>query len=633
MDFPQKKKKKKRERERERERNSLQEESLQRRRLETREKEREERERERERKMEEERPSGERGEGSELAESVSVGFGDLGLDPRLVKAASKRNWKEPTAVQAQAITEVLKGKDVVVQAATGSGKTGAFVLPLVDRLLCEKAKGGDGWLALILVPTRELSEQIREEVETFLTLCGSDLEVTAINFTSGENLKNAVIRNIGDVIVSTPGQIKFILKKRIISGEALFSKLQTLVLDEADLLLSYGYEKDLEYFSVHIPQSCQCSLFCATMTDDMDKLNKLVCTNPSIIEVANATASTTKTAGNSSLPTSIEHFKTLCKASDKLLNLTCLLKLGLVHKKVLIFVNTIDTGYKVRLFLEHFGIKSAVLNAELPLNSRHNIIKHFNKGNFDNLIATDIDKAKKQPLQGVGVGSGEGDGEGKGDKKGGEKLKSIDSDFGVVRGIDFQGVKTVINFDMSKTVEGYIHRVGRTGRAGSKGICISLVTQGDNAFLESLEEKLGGADDVSAAADAAEGEEKDFIQPFAKLTSTLADSLRYRAEDVFRAVTRSAIQEARAKELRMELLNSTKLKSHFQANPRDELVLKHDTSLSTSVPSHLKHIPKYLKEPASLLKRKNNRGRSFKKAKKKKGKSTMDILKEAVSGA
>jgi ATP-dependent RNA helicase DDX56/DBP9 len=543
-------------------------------------------------------------------------FADLGLDPRLVKAAAKRGWKEPTQVQLESIPQVLKGKDVVVQAVTGSGKTGSYVMPLIDCLLSKNTKGSEGWVALILVPTRELSEQIREEVADFLTLVGSELEVTSISSVSGGNLKNMLIANIGDIIVSTPGQIKFILEKKAISGELLLGKLQTLVLDEADLLLSYGYEKDLEYFSVHIPQSCQCSLFCATMTDDMDKLNKLVCTNPSIIQVANFTAAG-ESLGNSSLPELIDHFKAPCKTSDKLLNLTCLLKLHLVQKKVLVFVNTIDTGYKVRLFLEHFGIKSAVLNAELPLNSRHNIIKHFNKGNFDYLIATDIDKVKKV--------SSKGKDKGKAIKS--KQGKAIDSDFGVVRGIDFKGVSSVINFDLSKTVEGYIHRVGRTGRAGSKGMCISLVPEGDsNEFLAKVENHLRGGDH------AAVGVVENLVQPFDKLTSSLVDSLRYRAEDVTRAVTRAAVQEARAKELRMELLNSSKLKSHFQANPRDEIVLKHDSALSSSVPSHLKHIPKYLKQEAGLLKRRNTRSRVGKQNKRgKKSKSTMDILKEAVS--
>ena len=556
-------------------------------------------------------------------------FASLGLDPRVVKAGTKKGWRKPTRVQIESIPPALKGQDVVVQAATGSGKTASYVMPMVDALLSRKVKGGDGWRALVLVPTRELSEQVREETESILSLCGSSLEATTISSVSGENMKGTRIASIGDIIVSTPGQIKMILEKKKIPGEKLFSKLQTLVLDEADLLLSYGYEKDLEFFSVYVPQSCQCSLFCATMTDDMEKLNKLVCTNPSVIQVSNATDQAGgKSVGNASLPTSIDHYRANCKASDKLLNLTCLLKLGLVEKKVLIFVNTIDTGYRVRLFLEHFGIKSAVLNAELPLNSRHNIIKHFNKGNFDFLIATDIDKAKSKasgaPHHAKTL-SDSGDGGGRNKTAG----KSIDTDFGVVRGIDFQGVRTVVNYDMSKTVEGYIHRVGRTGRAGSKGICISLLTEGDRSFFAVLDQELRGGEPEAGPSP---GEAEPWVKPFAKLTPSLVDSLRYRGQDVARAVSRSAVQEARAKELRMEILNSSKLKAHFQANPEDEVVLKHDATLSTSVPTHLKHIPKYMKEPSSLLRKKNNRGRPAKKInKKKKGKSAMDVLKETVS--
>ena len=549
---------------------------------------------------------GSRRAGGDLGSSGTGSFGDLGLDPRLVKAGTKKGWKSPTSVQEQSIPQALKGKDVVVQAPTGSGKTASYVMPMVDGLLSNKAKGGDGWLGLVLVPTRELSEQVREEVESFLSLCGAQhLEVTSISSVSSENIKDARIGTIGDIVVSTPGQVRQILKKKDISGEALLSKLRFLVLDEADLLLSYGYEKDVEHLSVHVPQSCQCSLFCATMTDDMEKLNKLVCTNPLVLRVSSAPSEQGQASGNSSLPETIDHYKTTCKSSDKLLNLTCLLKLGLVHKKVLIFVNTIDAGYRVRLFLEHFGIKSAVLNAELPLNSRHNIIKHFNKGNFDYLIATDVDSAAKQEHQQQ--------------RQGGK----IDVDFGVVRGIDFQGVRTVVNFDMAKTTEGYIHRVGRTGRAGAKGSCVSLLTEGDEGFLSRLEAALGGGGGV--------------LKPFEALTPSVVESLRYRGQDVYRAVSRAAVQEARAKELRLEILNSAKLKSHFQANPEDEVVLRHDATLSTSVPAHLKHIPRYLKEPASLLRKKNMRGRSIKKraagGKNKKGRSAADILKEALSSA
>ncbi|QDZ19314.1 DEAD-box ATP-dependent RNA helicase [Chloropicon primus] len=570
-------------------------------------------------------------EGGEGQGSGGGAFVDLGLDPRLVKAGEKKGWKRPTSVQAESIPHVLKGKDVVVQAPTGSGKTASYVMPMIDGLLSKNAKGGEGWLALIMVPTRELSEQVREETETFLSFCGAqNLEVTSITSVSPENMSDARIATVGDIIVSTPGQIRLILKHKAISGEDLFSRLRFLVLDEADLLLSYGYEKDVEFFSVHIPQSCQCSMFCATMTDDMEKLNKLVCTNPLVIQVASGTQAQGKGAGNSSLPDSIDHYKSVCTRADKLLSLTCLLKLGLVQKKVLIFVNTIDTGYRVRLFLEHFGIKSAVLNAELPLNSRHNIIKHFNKGNFDFLIATDIDKGNTLPS--FDGASEEVDKSGaKGKRQGRTK---IDADFGVVRGIDFQGVRTVVNFDMSKTVEGYIHRVGRTGRAGNKGICISLVTEGDTDFLAKLNSVLRGGtgEEVQLVSD-----EEAVLQNFEALTPSLVDSLRYRGQDVYRAVSRAAVQEARAKELRMEILNSSKLKSHFKANPDDEIVLKHDATLSASVPSHLKHIPKYLKEPSNLLRKKNLRGRAIKKAKhnknKKKGKSATDILKEAVSSA
>ena len=576
------------------------------------------------------------------------GWRELGLDARIVRAAEKHGWESPTEVQRRAIAEVLAGKDVLAQAPTGCGKTGAYALPLLDRLIGSASEAGasarEGWRALVLVPTRELVEQVREEIHELAVACHAQLEVTALYAVRGG------ISNASDVVVSTPGQIRAALGEGdAAAASSRLSRLAIWVLDEADLLVTYGYGRDIEAIAAHVPQSCQSLMFCATMADDVSKLDKLVCTKPTQILVggtgrdAPADGRLSGDAGPSScasLPAHIAHYSLSCRAQDKLLHLLCLLKLGLVSKKVLIFVNTIDSGYRARLFLEHFGLKAAVLNAELPLNSRHNIIRHFNKGNFDYLIATDVDRAPDQPKQdandaagvnnaraseagGTGVAGGAGTtarGDGERDARGSSK---IDGEFGVVRGIDFKGVETVVNCDMAKTVRSYIHRVGRTGRAGKGGTCVSLLTDGDAAMATGVAGSLGGAVP---------------LRPFSKLEAGMVDALRYRAGDVLRAVSRAAVHEARAKELRHEILNSSKLKEHFQANPRDEIVLKHDKALASSVPSHLKHIPRYLKEPARAMARANGRGRKRSRSggatgkPKARKKSSVEILKKAFAG-
>jgi ATP-dependent RNA helicase DDX56/DBP9 len=327
-----------------------------------------------------------------------------------------------------------------------------------------------------------------------------------------------------------------------------------LVLDEADLLFSYGYEEDLRGLAVHIPRRCQCLLMSATASPDVDKLKKLVLHNPVTLTLTEEVE-----GSNSVVPKSVQQFSISCQSKDKLLFTLAILKYDLIQKKAIIFVNTIDAGFRLKLFLEQFGIKSAVLNGELPQNSRLHILQQFNVGLFEHLIATDDGKSFED-----------------------KKVKG-DAEFGVVRGIDFKNVRTVINYDMPETVAGYIHRIGRTGRAGNSGISISLVPAEEDALLQQIKAEVESP-----------------ITPFPLLSSNAVESLRYRAEDVVRGVTKVAIREARAKELRIEILNSERLKAHFEDNPTDLELLKHDKVLSKITPAeHLKTVPEYLRDPTT----------------------------------
>jgi ATP-dependent RNA helicase DDX56/DBP9 len=207
--------------------------------------------------------------------------------------------------------------------------------------------------------------------------------------------------------------------------------------------------------------------------------------NPSRVDVgeedAGADDATAGALGDKKKPR-VEHFVVKCASTpDKLLYLLTMLRLGLVDRKVIVFVNTIDTGFRIKLFLENFGIRSVMLNAELPVNSRAHILQEFNAGIFDYMIATDDVKVAttKEPAQGGGSGKKKG-------KKGAAAVQN-DKEFGVVRGIDFKDVRTVINYDLPEDQGAYVHRVGRTGRAGKTGTAITLVAKSQEAELADLQ--------------------------------------------------------------------------------------------------------------------------------------------------
>ncbi|DBB15417.1 TPA: hypothetical protein ACH3X3_003648 [Trebouxia sp. C0006] len=592
---------------------------------------------------------------------MSLGFDDLQLDPKLLQALRKKGYATPTRVQATCIPEALSGKDLVAQARTGTGKTLAYVLPALHRILAGP-HGSAGWQALVLVPTTELCEQVVEEAQAV----GSHCNIKASVWTGeGPNAVQAnAYRTAGQLVVSTPGRIAQALESGLIQTSLLSRTLSMFVLDEADLLLLHEYEGDLQAIAPQIPRTCQCLLMSATTSEDVQRLQQLVLHNPTVIDCTDNGSEANDMAGSNAAGTSsqIQHFSIQCDREDRLLNVMVLLKLGLVQRKVLLFINSINEGYRLRLFLEAFGIRSAVLNAELPLNSRHHILQEFNRGLFDFLIATD-DPAKQalgkapdtaantaidtavEPAGEVAAASSQlpseqdeaaaGSDEDQdqepdhpwaesaataqslkeeaeqqkkkpvkqGKLKGGKKRKRDErgnAEYGVTRGVDFRGVKTVINVDAPSSIQGYVHRVGRTGRAGHSGVALSLFTPQDADLQAQLKSNLRPTEasdrpveDTSAADDAACG-----LQPFHYLTKASVEALRYRGEDIARSITKAVVKEARAKELRLELLNSKRLKAFFEDHPGDLALLQHDKPLAkgNSAP-HLKHIPAYLRDP------------------------------------
>ncbi|KAK8623701.1 hypothetical protein V6N13_065064 [Hibiscus sabdariffa] len=510
----------------------------------------------------------------EEKEEEEKSFEELGLDHRLIRALLKKGVGKPFPIQRVAIPLILQGKDVVAQARTGTGKTFAYLLPLLQKLFpsdsglkSRLAPGG-----FILVPSRELCQQVYKEAISLVELCRVQLKI--VQLTSGMPASDlrAALAGPPDLLVTTPKCIRDCLSAGLLQPASISESLEILVLDEADLLLQFGFGDDLKALTPAIPRSCQCLLMSATSSPDVDQLKKLILHNPFILTLSEA-----EDVKDEVISKNVQQFWISCNTSDKLLYVLALIKLELVLKKVLIFTNTIDAGFRLKLFFEKFGIRSGILNAELPQNSRLHILEEFNAGLFDYLIATDDSqtKEKEQAIRDKDVDSRK--------SRKGAKPK-IDSEFGVVRGIDFKNVHTVINFDMPSSASGYVHRIGRTGRAYSAGASVSLVSPDEMEIFEEIKSFLGEEDNDS-----------NIIMPFSLLTKDAVESLRYRAEDVARSVTRIAVRESRAQDLRNEILNSDKLKAHFEVNPRDLDLLKHDKVLSKDPAApHLRDVPDYL---------------------------------------
>eukprot|EP00241_Pyramimonas_parkeae_P023334 CAMPEP_0114312126 /NCGR_PEP_ID=MMETSP0059-20121206/20239_1 /TAXON_ID=36894 /ORGANISM="Pyramimonas parkeae, Strain CCMP726" /LENGTH=300 /DNA_ID=CAMNT_0001436441 /DNA_START=60 /DNA_END=959 /DNA_ORIENTATION=+ len=297
----------------------------------------------------------------------------------------------PTAVQTKGVPLALAGKDLVARARTGSGKTLAYLLPTFHKLLQPSAAArGTFPRALLLVPTRELCEQVKNEATKLMNHAGGSLRIEQLPQAGAPaSATRAVLAVRPDVLVATPARVVACLSDGMLppscfSGDAL----EMLVLDEADLLLSYGYEADLKALAARVRQSamCQVMMLSATLSPEVRCLSQAMLHNPHEVDVAeeeagadDASAASGGAASLSGRKDLVDHYLVHCpQSNDKLLYLLALLRLNLVDRKVIVFVNTVDAGFRVKLFLEKFGIRSVMLNSELPVNSRSHILQEFN---------------------------------------------------------------------------------------------------------------------------------------------------------------------------------------------------------------------------------------------------------------
>jgi ATP-dependent RNA helicase DDX56/DBP9 len=606
------------------------------------------------------------------------------LDPRLTKACTQKlGYSSPTLVQAKAVPLALAGRDLLVRARTGSGKTAAYGLVLLQKILIAKSSEnvksrGGGVRALILVPTRELVDQTTQALSEMASFCTDCVSIFAlggaaaasggIGTSTSTKSKAAIsadaarlVAELPDVIVSTPFRMAAVLSSGSAkNGDTINGLLKTLcdtlIVDEADLVLSFGYEADMRTCIAALPRIRQSMLLSATLSPELDELRKLVLHSPAILKLHEETTARTSSSGTKNgvgegngveggggggggyahgTSGILTQFYVRVPRIDRFLLLYSLLKLRLLSGKTLIFTNSVSTCFKLKLFLERFSISAAVLNAELPANSRQNIINQFNKGLFDLLIATDegvaedapqeeevgeeeegVEKEKKS-TDGVFDASADIDDasmtaisaglkrkRGKSTKKevqkSGKRSKSAqllgqlkDSEYGVSRGVDFRAVTTVVNFDFPVSASSYIHRVGRTARGGLAGVALSLVAP------EGVEEKQDVVlKELFKVLPPAPG--TGFPQP-SPLPFNIGEieGFRYRVEDVLQSVTDGQIKEARLTELRREILASQALRAHFEDNPRDLAVLQHEKALNPQkVKTHLRAVPTYLLPPS-----------------------------------
>ncbi|KAG9296379.1 hypothetical protein G9A89_014971 [Geosiphon pyriformis] len=535
-----------------------------------------------------------------------------GLDPRLLRALSKLNFVKPTLIQEKAIPLALAGKDVLARAKTGSGKTAAYCLPVIQKILTAK-ENLDGpavirnvTRSLILVPTRELAQQVTKQINQFLVYCSKEIKVVNIGTNVPVEVQRLILSEGPDIVVATP----FRALAQLQTKNLVIHALQTLVIDEADLILSYGYEDDMQKLLTYLPKIFQSLIMSATLSKDVETLKRWILRNPVILRLEEEKDELDL----------LSQYCVLCSEMDKFLIIFVILRLQLIKGKCLIFVNDIDRGYRLKLFLEQFSIKSCVLNSELPLNSRYHIVEEFNKGVYQYIIATDESDLKRErdtddedeneddkdeessinqaPLQ---VESSQHLSRKR--KKRSEKLKQ-DKEYGVSRGIDFVNVVAVINFDFPTSAKSYTHRVGRTARANRKGMSLSFIVPKKLVGINKNITCPTAVNDEAlfARVEQQQSETGRVIKPY-MFDMKQIEGFRYRVEDALKAVTRIAIKEARIKEVKREILSSEKLKAHFEDNPKDLDFLRHDKPLHpTRVYPHMKDIPKYLMPKISTLK-------------------------------
>jgi len=366
-----------------------------------------------------------------------MSFLSLGLIPSITDTLSKLDYQEPTPIQLAAIPVILANKDLMAGAQTGTGKTAAFALPLLHRFHEENKRDSvetnNCVKALVLTPTRELAQQVYKSFIKY----GETLSVNTVVAYGGVSINTQIeaIRQGVDILVATPGRVLELIMKNLID----VSVLQTLVLDEADRMLDMGFIIDIQRIIKKLPEQKQILFFSATFNDDIFTLSKTLLQNPELIEVDDRNT------------TSIQVEQMVYSVDqDKKSSLISYLIGSKNWQRVLIFTRTKQGADQLAKEMNKDGIETQAIHGDKSQGARNRVLDDFRIGKTRALVATDV----------------------------------------AARGLDIAQLGYVINHELPYNAEDYIHRIGRTGRAGEKGMAISLVSEKENYLLSDIEKLL-----------------------------------------------------------------------------------------------------------------------------------------------
>jgi len=360
-------------------------------------------------------------------------FQDLSLHSNILKAIEELGYEIPTPIQKKAIPQILEGSDLCASAHTGTGKTAAFLLPTLNKMLTASTKRGRGPRVVILVPTRELAQQVSNESIKYSKYLKKSKTVCIYGGVPYPKQKKDLSRPF-EVLVATPGRLIDHLER----GRINFSRVEVLILDEADRMLDMGFIDPVTQIADAIPQRHQTLFFSATLKDSVMKLAKHLLNNPKKIKISLDKANIEQRL------VSVHNLEHKLHLLDHLLNDTAI-------DQAIIFTATKIYADQLKEKLIDQGHKAEVLHGDINQSKRTRTINKFKKGQIRLLIATDV----------------------------------------AARGIDVQKISHIINFDLPATLEDYVHRIGRTGRIGAKGLAYSFASHKDRKVLLEIEKFSG----------------------------------------------------------------------------------------------------------------------------------------------